>query len=180
MKRFFLYIMVGGLIFVGSGCGSVRKVAKSTLVEQEETLIAPEEAAIIGEDIPLTELPEDEFVEPESVGVEGIFEDIHFDFDKAIIRPVDQPVLDRIAEWLKQHPEVNLMIEGHCDERGSNEYNMALGEQRALSVRRYLISLGIEPNRLFTISYGEEKPIDPRHNEEAWAKNRRAHFRISR
>ena len=71
------------------------------------------------------------------------------------------------------------MIEGHCDERGSNEYNLALGEQRALSVRRYIVSLGGDPNKLHTVSYGEERPLDPRSSEDAWAVNRRAHFLVS-
>ncbi len=101
---------------------------------------------------------------------------VHFDFDKYTIRESDIEILKADAQWLKDHPDVSVRIEGHADERGDNEYNMALGEKRALSVKRYLVSLGIPGKRLSVISYGEEKPIDPRHNEEAWAKNRRVEF----
>jgi peptidoglycan-associated lipoprotein len=75
-----------------------------------------------------------------------------------------------------KHPTVKIQIEGHCDERGTNEYNLALGERRANSAKKYLISLGMPADQISTISYGEEKPLDPGHNEEAWAKNRRGHF----
>ncbi len=105
-------------------------------------------------------------------------EDIHFDFDKSFIRPDAEEILQRKAAWLKEHPNAKILIEGHCDERGTDAYNLALGERRALSAKKYLESLGIDPSRISIISYGEERPIDPRHNEEAWAKNRRAHFVI--
>ena len=80
---------------------------------------------------------------------------------------------------LQSNPRRYLLIEGHCDERGDNEYNLALGERRALQTREYLINLGVSADRMITISYGEEEPLDPRHTEEAWAQNRRAHFKIS-
>ncbi len=117
-------------------------------------------------------------------GIEGeVFEskllkDIHFDFDKYDIRSVDTEILKENAILLKKYPKVKIQIEGHCDERGTNEYNLALGERRANSTKKYLLSLGITADRISTISYGEEKPFDPGHNEEAWAKNRRAHFII--
>jgi peptidoglycan-associated lipoprotein len=117
-------------------------------------------------------------------GIEGIvyessmLKDIHFDFDKYNIRPEDAEILKENAAILKKYPNLKIQIEGHCDERGTNEYNLALGERRANSAKNYLISLGISPDRLSTISYGEERPLDPGHNEEAWAKNRRAHFVI--
>ncbi len=101
---------------------------------------------------------------------------IHFDFDKAVIRPDAQEILKRNAEYLLANPGVRIRIEGHCDERGTTEYNLALGERRAKSTFQYLMDLGIDPNRMTTVSYGEEMPLDPRHNEEAWAKNRRAEF----
>lgn len=103
-------------------------------------------------------------------------ESIHFDFDKYNIRPPDREILNRHAEWLKKNKEVKITIEGHCDERGTVEYNLALGERRANEAKKYLVSLGVEPERIKTVSYGKERPIDPRHNEEAWAKNRRAEF----
>jgi peptidoglycan-associated lipoprotein len=79
---------------------------------------------------------------------------------------------------MTNNPNAKIRIEGHCDERGTNEYNMALGERRANSAKKYLIKLGVKESQLSTISYGEEKPLDPGHNEEAWAMNRRAHFAI--
>src|SRR4030043_276005 len=114
-------------------------------------------------------------------GMEGevseskLLKDIHFDFDKYDIRPADMETLKENAALLKKHPDVKIQIEGHCDERGTVEYNLALGERRANSAKKYLISLGISPDRISTISYGEERPLDPGHHEEAWAKNRRGH-----
>lgn len=106
-------------------------------------------------------------------------EDIHFAFDKSFLSPVAQENLKRKAEWLRANPDATVTIEGHCDERGTNEYNLALGDRRAESAKSFLVDLGIAPDRLTTISYGEERPVDPRHNEEAWAKNRRAHFVVN-
>jgi len=117
-------------------------------------------------------------------GIEGeVFEshllkDIHFDFDKYDIRSGDVEILKENTVLLMNYPNVKIQIEGHCDERGTNEYNLALGERRANSTKKYLLSLRISPDRISTISYGEERPLDPGHNEEAWAKNRRAHFII--
>ncbi len=117
-------------------------------------------------------------------GIEGeVFEskllkDIHFDFDKYNIGSGDAVILKENAALLKKYPKVMIQIEGHCDERGTTEYNLALGERRANSAKNYLVSLGISASRISTISYGKERPLDPGHNEEAWAKNRRAHFVI--
>ncbi len=107
-----------------------------------------------------------------------VSQDIHFAFDSSQLTPMSQVLLKEKAQWLENNPSVHVRIEGNCDERGTTEYNMALGERRALSVKNFLVDLGISGSRLTTISYGEEKPIDPRHNEEAWAKNRRVHFTI--
>ena len=107
-----------------------------------------------------------------------INENIHFDFDKYNLLPLAQQILQRKAEWLWNNPNVSVIIEGHCDERGTNEYNLALGDRRAESAKAYLVDLGIAGSRLTTISYGEERPVDSGHNEVAWAKNRRAHFTI--
>jgi len=108
------------------------------------------------------------------------FVDIHFAFDRFDLRPDAREVLDMHAKWLKAHPEFTVRIEGNCDERGTVEYNMALGQRRAANAMKYLIDLGIGKNRLSTISYGKERPLDPGHSEEAWAKNRRDHFSVTR
>lgn len=104
------------------------------------------------------------------------FEDIYFDYDKAFIREDAKPTLAKIAAYLKGTPTASVQIEGHCDERGTAEYNLALGERRAEATKKYLVSLGVKAGALSTISFGEEKPADPGHTEAAWAKNRRAHF----
>jgi len=106
------------------------------------------------------------------------FQMVHFDFDKYNIKDEFKDELQATADYLKEKPDILVLIEGHCDERGTNEYNMGLGERRALSVRNYLISLGIASERLSTISYGEERPLDPGHNEIAWAKNRRVQYKV--
>lgn len=103
-------------------------------------------------------------------------EDIRFDYDSAALSSMAQDILRQKAEWLRNHPGVSVVIEGHCDERGTNEYNLALGDRRAESAKSFLTHLGISPSRLTTISYGEERPLDPGSNERAWRKNRRAHF----
>ena len=109
----------------------------------------------------------------------GLLKDIRFDFDRYDVRPEDTTIIKENAAVLTAKlPKAKIQIEGHCDERGTIEYNLALGERRANSAKKYLISLGISENRISTISYGEEKPLDPGHTEEAWAKNRRAHFII--
>ncbi len=107
----------------------------------------------------------------------GELQTVHFDFDKYNIRDADKELLTMNAKWLRKNPGVNVRIEGNADERGENEYNLALGEKRALSVKNYLKRLGIKDRRISVISYGEERPADPGHNEEAWAKNRRADFK---
>jgi peptidoglycan-associated lipoprotein len=107
-----------------------------------------------------------------------MLKDIHFDFDRYNIRVEGAEILKENSALLKKYPGMRFQIEGHCDERGTGEYNLALGERRASSAKKYLISLGIQPNRISTISYGEERPFDSGHNEEAWSKNRRAHFVI--
>lgn len=111
---------------------------------------------------------------------ESQLKDVFFDFDKSDVRDDARDTLKANADWIKAHPAAKVQIEGHCDERGTNEYNLALGERRANAVKKYLSSLGVEADRLYTISYGEELPIDPGHAEEAWAKNRRAHFLVTK
>ena len=105
-------------------------------------------------------------------------ENIYFEFDSSALLPAAQEVLKRKAEWMQENPDASVIIEGHCDERGTPAYNLALGDRRAESAKAFLTDLGIDATRLSTISYGEERPVDMGHNEEAWAKNRRAQFVI--
>lgn len=103
-------------------------------------------------------------------------DDIYFEFDQHILSDSAKKNLDKKVKWLKDFPSAKALIEGHCDERGSAEYNLALGQKRADSAKQYLVSQGINANRISTISYGKENPLDPGHTETAWGKNRRAHF----
>lgn len=111
-------------------------------------------------------------------GQAGDLKTIHFDFDNATITADSKVILKANAEWLKKNPKVSIQIEGHCDSRGTIEYNIALGEKRAISVKKYLLGLGIAKEKLNVISYGKERPIVKEDSEAAWAKNRRANFVI--
>lgn len=104
-------------------------------------------------------------------------ETVYFDYDAFTLKPAARQALERNATWLQANPAVKLVIEGHCDERGSDEYNLALGERRALAVKGYLTTLGVVAERLATISYGEERPAVEGQSEAAWSKNRRAEFK---
>jgi len=134
---------------------------KATEKEFEKSLVAKKEPGIAGE-----------------VFESRLLKDIHFDFDKYDIRPGDTEILKENAALLMKYPKVKIQVEGHCDERGTSEYNLALGERRANAAKKYLLSLGISTDRISSISYGEEKPLDAGHNEEAWSKNRRGHIVI--
>jgi peptidoglycan-associated lipoprotein len=144
-------------------------------------MATPEEqmTALEGWDIPLDPLTEGiAFGEPTAED-NLILEPIYFDFDKSEIREDNLPVLEGIAAWMMEKPEARLKIEGHCDERGTKEYNLALGERRALSVRSHLTGLNVNPQRLHTISYGEEMPVCTEATEDCWARNRRAQFLVN-
>ena len=110
--------------------------------------------------------------------LENELQKIYFNFDSADLSEASRSALSKNAELLAKQPSVKLRIEGNCDERGSDEYNLALGERRAKAARDYLVNLGVQPDRLSVISYGEEKPADPGHDEAAWTKNRRDEFVI--
>jgi len=186
----FILILCLGLFLVGCPKKTVVKEQPSVQKSEEARRLEAEREAKERE---LARIKEEEakkarggefeksLVAKKESGIEGeVFEskllkDIHFDFDKFDIRPGNAVILKENAEILKKYLKVKIQIEGHCDERGTNEYNLALGERRANSTKNYLVSLGISPDRISTISYGEEKPLDPGHNEEAWGKNRRAH-----
>jgi peptidoglycan-associated lipoprotein len=115
----------------------------------------------------------------DEINKKGILAPVFFEFDSSEMSSESQAVLAKNAETMKQFPTWIVSIEGHCDERGTAEYNLALGERRALSVRQYLVSLGIAAERLRTVSYGKEFPFDPGHGEQSWARNRRANFVVT-
>ncbi|MCB2055815.1 MAG: peptidoglycan-associated lipoprotein Pal, partial [Geminicoccaceae bacterium] len=99
---------------------------------------------------------------------------VYFDLDSSTLNDEARTTLERQAAWLLQYPEITVTIEGHADERGTGEYNIALGERRASAAKDYLVALGVQPSRMLVFSYGEERPVDPGHDEAAWAQNRRA------
>ena len=100
----------------------------------------------------------------------------HFDFDSSVVKAADKPKVSAVADYLKANSLTAVEIEGHCDERGTEEYNRSLGERRALALREQLVSLGIDPSRIDTISYGKDRPVDPGHDDSAWKQNRRGEF----
>jgi peptidoglycan-associated lipoprotein len=107
-------------------------------------------------------------------------QDAYFDLDKADIRSDARAALARSADFLRNYPQVKVVLEGHCDERGSTEYNLALGDRRAAAVKQYVVSLGIAADRISTVSYGKEKPFCTESNESCWQQNRRGHFVLAR
>ncbi len=115
---------------------------------------------------------------PKYVEEKVVFEDIHFDFDKYDIRPDAKPALHSLADWLSKNTSGRLVVEGYCDDRGTNEYNLALGDRRAKATRDFLLALGVASGRIEMMSYGEEKPLCTEQTEECWQMNRRAHFVI--
>jgi len=178
-----ILILCFGLILMG--CPKKTVVKEEPSVKRAEELAAGKEKAAKEEAKKAREKEfEKSLIAKKEPGIEGeileskLLKDIHFNFDKYDIRPGDAEILKGNAALLMKHPTVKIQIEGHCDERGTIEYNLALGERRANSAKGYLVSLGMPADRISTISYGKEKPLDPGHNEEAWAKNRRDHFII--
>jgi peptidoglycan-associated lipoprotein len=171
-----ILILCFGILTIG--CPKKTTVREEPSVKKEEAAKAEAERA---KETQAKEQFEKSLVAEKTPGIAGeVFEssllkDIHFDFDRYNLRPGDASILRENAALLKKYPNVKIQIEGHCDERGTVEYNLALGERRANSAKDYLVSLGISQARISTISYGKEKPLDPGHNEDAWAKNRRAH-----
>ncbi len=170
MKKLFFLLIIGVVAFslAGISCGK-KKVAEEVPVIDTTPPPPP---------VDTTPVVKEEPPPPPPQLKESQFKTVYFDFDKYNLRPDAKAALDANYELLKKFPNAIIKIEGHCDERGTVEYNLSLGEKRAKAARDYLIGLGISPNRITIISYGKERPVDPRHNEEAWAKNRRAEFKV--
>jgi peptidoglycan-associated lipoprotein len=114
----------------------------------------------------------------EEARMQFVNEDVYFNFDDATLTSDARMILKQKVAWLRENPGASVLIEGHCDERGTAEYNIALGQRRAQSIKTFMINAGISASRLSTVSYGEERPVDFANNESAWAKNRRAHFKL--
>lgn len=200
MNRFFKLLPVLFICFALISCkgATVKKdvlaetaaAEKPGIEETIETVVVQDDETLLEEDIRTTAAAADEGSAvallpsspkdlDEKAAEAGKLYMVHFDFDKYVIKDEYKGRLRENARWLKKNSVVKLSIEGHADERGENEYNLALGDKRATSVKRYLKALGVNTSTFSTISYGEEKPLDEAGTEEAWAKNRRAEFHIA-
>ncbi len=136
------------------------------------------ERAAIQEELLQRDLERQKMLQDQMKKGGSIFKDILFEFNSYAVGPDYQGLINDVAAWSKQNQGAKLTVEGHCDERGTIEYNLALGEKRAEAVKNQLVKAGVNGDRIKTISFGKEMPVDPGHTEEAWAKNRRAHFKI--
>jgi peptidoglycan-associated lipoprotein len=166
-----------------TACGKKRPPAVTGKPTTRATPAPPPEVTDTGPDVrPVDEGQPtgEDFSVSDASGEGGPLADIHFDYDQSALSDEARAILEKHALWLQNHREAKVMVEGHCDERGTVEYNLALGNQRAQVTHDYLVSLGVAADRLRTTSYGKERPIDPGHDEAAWARNRRAHFAVSR
>jgi peptidoglycan-associated lipoprotein len=167
-----LLVVLVGLSLAACGCfqQKMKGEAAAPAAPEQKVAAAPEQK----EQMEVTkQAPAPAAAPAEAAVAEG--RPIYFDFDKYNIRPGDAEILKKNYEWMQANPG-KVRIEGNCDERGTVEYNLALGQKRADAAKGYLVNLGVDSSRLETVSYGKEKPIDPGHNEEAWAKNRRDDF----
>ena len=184
-KKFISLLLLLGMVF--AGCSSPKVVQQPVQPEQrqpqqsEATQQEPERR--ITEIRPTDRMTEQQLAKivtnediPKYKETSGLFQDIYFDYDEYQIQPDARPILEKVSSWLLKNSAAKIAVEGNCDERGTNEYNLALGDRRAKAVRDYLIALGIAPDRIQTISYGEEKPVCMEQAEQCWARNRRVHF----
>jgi peptidoglycan-associated lipoprotein len=178
-------LAVAALALVGSM--ACQKKAKPSTVPETPRAEAeppkpapPTEVPPAAEPFPKTDVDKTAVVEPtiDELNRQGVLKTVHFGYNSNDLDDVAKAILQANAEWLKSHASYSVEIGGHCDERGSIGYNVALGDRRANAVKDYLVNLAVAGDMLVPISYGEEKPVDPAHNEAAWAKNRRAEFTI--
>ncbi|OPY76601.1 MAG: Peptidoglycan-associated lipoprotein precursor [Syntrophorhabdus sp. PtaU1.Bin050] len=182
MKFSMVFLVVFMLICYGCASGPTQydqkdavSAADKARLEQEEALKRKAEEARIAEEELARSRQEKERLLQEKIKTAPVT-DIYFDFDSYAIRADDLSQLKEIGDWLKLNKDIPVILEGHCDERGTIEYNLALGQKRAEVVRNHLTNLGVEEKRMRVISYGKEMPADHGHTEDAWAKNRRVHF----
>jgi peptidoglycan-associated lipoprotein len=191
MRIGFAMIMIMGMLVMFQGCAK-EPVVKEDVAKAPQADISAQNPADTGELAKLGKTVPEEGASAKSGKSERlgyftvttpkgdyVFYDIHFDFDKYTLRAEDREALNRHAKWFLENQKYSVLIEGHCDEKGTEEYNLALGERRAEAVKKYLGDLGVGAARIKTVSYGEEYPLDPAQTEEAFAKNRRAHFVVS-
>lgn len=176
-----LLVMLFVLTLLVAGCAKKPVAEEAVIDEPTEVAVVEEVQPAVVEEVQIDEAAAARdaaraAAEAASTGLVRIY----FDFDQYVLTDTAKSGLANNAKLLKAAPSVRVKVEGHCDERGSDEYNLALGEKRALATKNYLVSLGVAASRLSIISYGEELPLDPAKTEAAWAKNRRAEFKVQR
>lgn len=160
-------LLLAALVLAGCSTTSTEPVPEPEPVEQPAPVEAPAEPEPVQSDFDSAGNAIDASGRPLS-------RTYYFDYDKSVIRPTDLASLEMHAQILRRNPDRSIVLEGHCDERGTREYNLALGERRADSIRSFLLSAGVSARQVETVSYGEEQPADPGHDEAAWERNRRA------
>jgi peptidoglycan-associated lipoprotein len=173
-KSLFLFVVILVGMFALWGCPKKADVSSAPEAQQEETPAdqQADEARRAAEAKARAEAEERERAAAEAKGLQPVY----FDFDRSFVRDDARSIMKENAEWLKAHPQAKVKIEGNCDERGTIEYNQALGQRRASAAKKYLVDLGISGSRISLISYGKEKPVCTQSDEDCWQRNRRADF----
>ena len=190
VRNLVIVMMVAGLaltlscakkkVVPGSGAGDLTQKADKLSTEEAARMAAQEQEKALAEQRLHEEAMKKNAVQVAAMAARENFEnqDVLFGYDSAVLSAEARQILKEKARWLEANAGINIVVQGHCDERGTTEYNLALGDQRATAVKSFLMNMGILGSRIVTISYGEEKPLDPGHGEAAWSRNRRAHFVI--
>ncbi|MCL2390211.1 MAG: peptidoglycan-associated lipoprotein Pal [Endomicrobia bacterium] len=163
MKKVLAFVVLFGFVIVASGCGK-KQTVNPTADDYSEGSIKGIETVNFADEPSIRDEREKD----------ANLRTVNFDFDRSDLTAEARAILKENANYLLKNPKMNVVVEGHTDDRGTIEYNLALGQRRAVKVKEFYVQLGIAPNRIATISYGLEKPVDTRQNETAWAKNRRA------
>lgn len=182
-----LTLLVFACVFALFACAGpeVKKEIKAGAAGEEEAVKGESEeevatGVITSEEVGTAPVSAARTTEAAKAGVSGGIEDVFFDYNKSAVRDDFRSILEKNASILKSDKSIKVVIEGHCDERGTNEYNIGLGEKRAQAVKSYLVNLGVDAGRISVVSYGEEKPFCGERNEDCWQQNRRAHFVVKR
>jgi peptidoglycan-associated lipoprotein len=186
LRQLLVFLAVLALSVVATGCKSSSRKVPPPVPQAPEVYepSAPEvyepPADFVTEEPDVQDLPSDTDELNRIAQERGWIRDAFFDYDSSTLTQQAREAMQASATWLKGYPQYGLLIEGHCDERGTEQYNLALGDRRAAAARNYLVSLGVDAGRIRTISYGEERPFDTGTTEAAYAKNRRAHLVLTR
>ena len=179
--RWILVVLISGLLMM-AGCAGKKSVVTSDATQETTSAPTTQQQDVATSDTTsvIRDTAEEKSVDLEKMArIPSPVSDIHFDFDSSSIRPDARDILKENADYFMNNRISSIIIEGHCDEKGTYEYNMALGERRAQETKKYLANLGVKESLMKTVSFGEENPLDPASTEEAWAKNRRAHFVVN-